>query len=575
MLRRAVKYIERIVIQDEAEEIYGIGYWRDKLFAGIIALFIPLGALGTAHAILVSLHNKLWYLTTPLIMIYLIFVCLGLSRRLPLNARKHAFFSLIYILTTIMLINSGFTGPGHFWLTSIAVLYVLIYPQTGYKAIVWNALVYLLLGAIGISDLIPETTLGDFSFWGWVSLWINTTIMNIVIIFSIRTLVNGLEKKIVSLTVARRDLAQQEEYIKAISSSILDGMISVDLSGNVRHMNETAQRMTGYRFSESRRIQIEDIYITKDPYSNKYQKNHVDELLQDLSNNRLQKSLKMINKGVKVYDIVQSLSRINNKQGEVDGILIMIKDITKEKEKEGEILQAQKMEALGRLAGGIAHDFNNTLTGIKGYTQLLQMQLTNQPTLYEYCDEILKTTDLASDYISRLLSFTHKKNIEPKQLDFNACVESAVNLAQKGIRDVQIERDLYPNTLMIWADPAQIQNMVMNLIINASDSMEGMEGKVTVRTSIEKAPYDGEQPQNATCDYAVLTVTDEGCGMTEAVKSKVFEPFFTTKDIGKGTGIGLSTVYGTVTAHHGNITIQSQEGKGTQVRVLLPISQEI
>jgi signal transduction histidine kinase len=231
------------------------------------------------------------------------------------------------------------------------------------------------------------------------------------------------------------------------------------------------------------------------------------------------------------------------------------------------------MEAVGRLAGGIAHDFNNLLTAIRGNAELMSHRVKKDPAMAAEVDEILHAADRAASLTRQLLAFSRKQVLQPVALDMNEIVGSVSRMARRIIgTDVQLRLELSPAIAQILADPAQVEQVLLNLIVNARDAMPS-GGTIMVRTV--NATLDAQAPEIihagiAPGDFVMLAVSDDGIGMDAATKARIFEPFFTTKETGRGTGLGLSTVYGIVRQTGGAITVESERGKGAHFRVYLP-----
>ena len=255
-----------------------------------------------------------------------------------------------------------------------------------------------------------------------------------------------------------------------------------------------------------------------------------------------------------------------------DEVLILARDITERKRLSAELLQAQKMEAVGTLAGGVAHDFNNMLTAITGYTDLAKAALGPDSPVGGYHDEVGKAADRAAGLTRQLLAFSRRQVVNPKVIDLNDIILDMDKMLRRLIReDIELVTLPSENLRLVQADPGHVEQVLMNLAVNASDAMpEG--GKLFIETA--NVDVDDELATHhadlAPGDYVCLTVRDTGEGMTEEVRSRVFEPFFTTKEVGKGTGLGLSTVYGIISQVRGAITVESEQGVGTTFRVLLP-----
>ena len=254
--------------------------------------------------------------------------------------------------------------------------------------------------------------------------------------------------------------------------------------------------------------------------------------------------------------------------------LVYLRDITARKHLEAQLLQSQKMEAIGTLAGGIAHDFNNILTAVIGYGSLLQMGMGNDPRRL-YVDQILSSSQKAAQLTQSLLAFSRKQVIELKPRKINEIVREMKRLLKRLLtEDIEFTVILREPDMTVEADITQMDQVLMNLATNARDAMP-MGGKLT----IEVGPFHLDHYFFETHgfgrpgDYALVSVSDTGAGMDQATQEKIFEPFFTTKEVGKGTGLGLSIVYGIVKQHNGYITVLSEPGKGTKVDVYLPIAE--
>jgi signal transduction histidine kinase/ActR/RegA family two-component response regulator len=243
-----------------------------------------------------------------------------------------------------------------------------------------------------------------------------------------------------------------------------------------------------------------------------------------------------------------------------------------------QLRQAQKMEAVGRLAGGVAHDFNNLLTVIKGHSDMLEEKLPPATPLYHSITQVRKATDRATSLTRQLLAFSRMQVLQPKTLDLNSLIADISKMLPVLIgEDIEFKFDPEKSLGLVKADPTQIEQVLMNLAVNARDAMEGKGGKLTVRTQnvIHDAEYAKSHPPTVAGSYVLLEVEDSGQGMDAQTKARIFEPFFTTKELGKGTGLGLSTVYGVVKQSGGYIWVESELGKGTKFQIFLPKTGDI
>jgi PAS domain S-box-containing protein len=267
-----------------------------------------------------------------------------------------------------------------------------------------------------------------------------------------------------------------------------------------------------------------------------------------------------------------TIAPVTDEQGETEYFTAVIEDIHERKRLEEQFLHSQKMRAIGQLAGGVAHDFNNLLTTILGYTELLQRRLSPEDPLRAYVDEIGKAGERASALTSQLLAFGRKQVLRPVPIDLNEIVGGMETLLRRLVGErIEIETNLDPDLGAVKADPNQVEQVLMNLVVNARDAMP-RGGRIRIETARELLREGEVQVDSGLTpgSYATLSVTDTGVGMDPATQAKLFEPFFTTKEKGKGTGLGLSTVYGIVKQSGGAITVRSEPGEGSTFRVYLP-----
>jgi PAS domain S-box-containing protein len=270
---------------------------------------------------------------------------------------------------------------------------------------------------------------------------------------------------------------------------------------------------------------------------------------------------------------------LRDKDGKITGIRTTVQDITErnraEEEKgklEAQLLQAQKMESVGRLAGGVAHDFNNMLGVIFGHCELALEQTDPAQPLHAHLEEIRKAASRSADLTRQLLAFARKQTIDPKVLDLNETVESMLKMLRRLIgEDIHLTWHPRPNLWPVKVDPSQIDQVLANLCVNARDAISGI-GKMNIETdnSVFDEEYCTTHLDFTPGEYVRLAVSDNGCGMDKETLSHLFEPFFTTKEKGKGTGLGLATVYGIVKQNSGFINVYSEPDQGTTFKIYLP-----
>jgi two-component system, cell cycle sensor histidine kinase and response regulator CckA len=251
-------------------------------------------------------------------------------------------------------------------------------------------------------------------------------------------------------------------------------------------------------------------------------------------------------------------------------------DQEKRAELERQLRQAQKMDALGRLAGGVAHDFNNLLTVIRGHSELMLETLQSGDSLFGNAQQICKTTDRATSLTRQLLAFSRMQVVQPKVLDLNDLIPDMGKLLRRLIReDIEFALRLGDSLGRVKADPGQIEQVLLNLTVNASDAMPH-GGTLAIET--QNVTVDHEmartRPETPPGKYVLLCVSDTGLGMNSETMARIFEPFFTTKEPGKGTGLGLATVYGVVKQSGATIRVESELGKGSRFEIYFPRTDE-
>ena len=266
---------------------------------------------------------------------------------------------------------------------------------------------------------------------------------------------------------------------------------------------------------------------------------------------------------------------VRGENGEVVRVVGTAEDITERRQLQEQFLQSQKLEAIGQLAGGVAHDFNNILTVIQGYGSLLMMSDQSLSERKDAVEQIVRASEQAANLTRQLLAFSRRQVMQTRVLDLNEIVTSLTKMLQRLVgEDVHLQLNLHPHALLTRADAGMIDQVLLNLVVNARDAMPG-GGRLFIETNEQTftAEEAASVVEASPGRYVSLSVTDTGSGMTPEILPRIFEPFFTTKELGKGTGLGLATVFGIVKQHGGALTVQSEAGKGTTFQVFLRAEQ--
>ncbi|MFW5874851.1 MAG: hybrid sensor histidine kinase/response regulator, partial [bacterium] len=409
----------------------------------------------------------------------------------------------------------------------------------------------------------------------WSVLTVNFLVLNALTTITTALILNGMKNALEKEQQVSKGLRRSEERFRSLFEDISGIAVhGYDTGRRAVYWNRASEILYGYSSEEALGKRIEDLVLPESGQSGM-----VERIRDWMENNRPMANGETIfeNKAGESVPVFSSRVMHAGSFGEqvvffIDIPLSALHRAEKEKaELKEQYRQAQKVEAVGRLAGGVAHDLNNMLSPVLGYGEMLQLELSENDARREYADEIIRAGTRAADLVRQLLAFSRKQPLEYKVIDLNQVVSGIEKLLRRTIREnVEIEilaGDGVPN---VMADTGQIEQVILNLSVNAQDAMpEG--GRIAIETDAAFLDqlYAASHADVKPGTYARLTVTDTGCGMTPETIEKIFEPFFSTK--GKeGTGLGLATVYGIVKQHGGNIWVYSEPAKGSVFKVYLP-----
>jgi len=361
--------------------------------------------------------------------------------------------------------------------------------------------------------------------------------------------------------------------LEAVLETAGEGIVAADSSGKIVMVNEAVQDIWGYGAEELIGESLECLIPEKYRPAHRagferYSQTGVSSVL----GKRLE--LEGVRKDGSIFPLEIHITEANI--GERVLFTAAVRDITDRKHLEEQLSQAQKMEIVGQLAGGVAHDFNNLLTAIMGYSQMSLKAAPPGSPMSSHLEEVMKASERAANLTGQLLSFSRRQVIEPKVIDLNDLIINTDKMLRRLIGD-DIELVTLPaNDLgLVKADPGQIEQVLMNLAVNARDAMP-KGGKLSIETAnvTLDAEYARQHGDASPVRHVMLAVSDTGMGMSEEVQEHIFEPFFTTKEVGKGTGLGLATCYGIVQQSGGHIEVSSEPGRGASFKVYLPVTEE-
>jgi two-component system cell cycle sensor histidine kinase/response regulator CckA len=360
-----------------------------------------------------------------------------------------------------------------------------------------------------------------------------------------------------------------EQMLRAVLESASQAILSVDREGKIRSANRRAADVFGYAPEELIGQSIE--LLIPAPLREQHIR-HRSTYFQAprVRPMGLGMDLMAQRKDGVQFPVEISLSYIESDNGIM--AIAFVSDISARKQLEEQLIQSQKMEAVGRLAGGIAHDFNNLLTIISGYNRLLLDRLPPQDANRGYAEEILKAAERAAALTRQLLMFSRREMIHPRVINLNRVISAASQMLRRLIpQSIELVFVPHPNLGNVKADPGQMEQALVNLVINARDAMP-KGGRITIETANVELDHEYSRTHLGVAPgrYVMMAVSDSGHGMDPETKRHIFEPFFTTKTAGHGTGLGLSTVYGIVKQNHGDIWVYSELERGTTFKVYLP-----
>ena len=365
----------------------------------------------------------------------------------------------------------------------------------------------------------------------------------------------------------RKQMAEHEELFKLISENAADLIAVVSVDGTRAYNSPSYEKVLGYSPEELQRTSaFEQIH----PEDRAKVIEAADEAKRTGRGRRVEYRIR--HKHGNWITLESTASVVRNSQGKIEKLVIVNRDITERKQLEEQLRLSQKIEAIGRLSGGIAHDFNNLLGVIIGYTEALQKRLKPEDPSREAIDEIQRAGKRAASLTQQLLAFSRKQVLAPSILDMNEIAREVEKMLGRLIGEhIELTLVLSDSLGKVKADRTQIEQVIMNLAVNARDAMP-QGGKLTIETAdFEWEEANPARPRYLTPgSYVLLKVTDTGSGMSPKVQAHIFEPFFTTKEKGKGTGLGLATVYGVIKQSGGYILVESEVGRGTTFEVYLP-----
>ncbi len=440
----------------------------------------------------------------------------------------------------------------------------------GGSALFWGSVAFseiLTLAVVSVMSLAFHGRIAaDYLITGAAAAFVVSSI----VVWVITRLLTQLREAAESLGREGVERKRAESDVARMGAAVEQGDLAVvitELDGTIVYVNPAFERNTGYSRDEAVGKNPRILKSWKHPpefYKEMWETIGRGEIWTGVFTNR--------RKDGTLYDERAVISPVRDAGGRIVNYAAVKRDVTRDLQTERHLILSQRVEAIGQLAGGVAHDFNNLLTVITGYSEILLGRMGEADPLRRYVREINRLADRAALLTQQLLAFSRRQILSPRVVSLNGIVAEMDQMLRRLIgEDIDFAASFAQSLWAVKADPTQIEQVVMNLVVNARDAMPG-GGRLTIETRNAKVDEDfaREHPPMQAGSFALLTVSDTGMGMDEATRARIFEPFFTTKELGKGTGLGLATVYGIVKQSGGFIWVDSRPGKGSCFDVYFP-----
>ena len=380
-----------------------------------------------------------------------------------------------------------------------------------------------------------------------------------------------LSNEVVEAAMTREALRESEERLAITLHSIGDGVIATDREGRVTRMNRAAEELTGWPAEEAEGRSVSEVARIRHAESGEVVESSAEQVIRTGKSLESGQHRVLTDRGGGRHQIANSAAAIRDHEGRTVGAVLVFRDITEQHRIEEQLRQAQRMESLGNLAGGIAHDFNNLLSPILGYVDLALQELPEAEPLHEDLLAVRQAAERAAKLTRQLLAVSRKQVLEFQVLDINSVLSEAHGMLRRLVReDIEIELRLGADLGFVRADPSQIHQILLNLVVNACDAMpQGGRLRIETQSALlgEGTDTQSEIPPGP---YVTLVISDTGAGISPELLPHIFDPFFTTKARGRGTGLGLATVLGIASQHGGSLAVRSVPGEGTAFRVYFP-----